>query len=131
MLTTAYSSDHAVCRRRLRAKPRDSHSMMVYIFPSVRRAMADVTWRMKGQYIKNCNCIATCPCDTIGFPHPGKGCEGMAGMYIPEGNFGNVKLDGLSWVVAYAWAGAVHEGKGAIQPFIDKKTTEEKRDDPF
>lgn len=28
------------------------------------------SWRMKGQYIKNCNCIATCPCDTVGVPYP-------------------------------------------------------------
>jgi hypothetical protein len=68
--------------------------------------MTDVTWRMKGQYIKNCNCIATCPCDTVGFPYPEKGCMGMAGMFIAQGNFGEVKLDGLSWVVVYPWPGA-------------------------
>jgi hypothetical protein len=89
--------------------------------------MADVTWRMKGQYIKNCNCIATCPCDTVGFPYPEKGCEGMAGMYIREGNFGNVKLDGLSWVVTYSWPGALHEGNGSVQPFVDQKASEEQR----
>jgi hypothetical protein len=33
--------------------------------------MGDVTWRVKGQYIKNCNCIATCPCDTRGPTHNG------------------------------------------------------------
>jgi len=89
--------------------------------------MPEVTWRMKGEYMKNCNCIATCPCDTIGFPHPQKGCEGMAGMHISEGNFGNVKLDGISWVVTYAWPGALHQGNGAIQPFIDQKATDEQR----
>lgn len=89
--------------------------------------MADVTWRMKGQYIKNCNCIATCPCDTMGFPYPEKGCAGMAGMYIQEGNFGNVKLDGLSWVVTYSWPGALHEGNGSVQPFVDKKASDEQR----
>jgi hypothetical protein len=89
--------------------------------------MAEVQWRLKGQYIKNCNCIATCPCDTTGFPYPEKGCEGMAGMYIAQGNFGDVKLDGLSWAVAYSWPGALHEGNGTIQPYIDKKATEAQR----
>jgi hypothetical protein len=89
--------------------------------------MADTTWRMKGQYIKNCNCIATCPCDTIGFPHPEKGCNGMAGMHIIQGNFGDVTLDGLSWTVIYSWPGALHEGNGSVQPFIDKKASEEQR----
>jgi len=89
--------------------------------------MADVTWRMKGQYIKNCNCIATCPCDTTGFPYPEKGCQGMAGMHIVQGNFGDIQLDGLNWAVAYSWPGALHEGNGTLQPFIDQKASEEQR----
>ena len=89
--------------------------------------MADVAWRMKGQYIKNCNCIASCPCDTTGFPYPDKGCEGMAGMHITQGNFGDVQLDGLSWVVVYAWPGALHEGNGSVQPFIAQQASEEQR----
>ncbi|MFQ5899303.1 MAG: DUF1326 domain-containing protein [Candidatus Methylomirabilia bacterium] len=89
--------------------------------------MASVEWRMKGQYLKNCNCIATCPCDTVGVPYPHKGCEGMAGMHIVEGNFGNVRLDGLTWIATYHWPGALHEGNGSLQPFIDQKATEEQR----
>ncbi len=41
--------------------------------------MAQLEWSMRGRYLKNCNCIASCPCDTVGIPYPGKGCEGMAG----------------------------------------------------
>jgi hypothetical protein len=89
--------------------------------------MAVVKWKMRGQYMKNCNCVATCPCDTIGFPYPEKGCEGMAGMHIIEGNFGKIKLDGLNWVVMYAWPGALHEGNGTVQGFIDKRASEEQR----
>src|SRR5262245_14326326 len=90
-------------------------------------AMAATKWRMRGQYMKNCNCIAACPCDTTGFPYPEKGCQGMAGMHIIEGNFGDVPLDGLNWAVAYSWPGALHEGNGSLQPFIDQKATEEQR----
>ena len=89
--------------------------------------MSKVSWRMKGQYIKNCNCLATCPCDTIGFPAPNKGCEGMAGMQIQQGNYGDVKLDGLIWLVTYHWPGALHEGNGSAQPFIDQKASEAQR----
>ena len=84
-------------------------------------------WRMKGQYIKNCNCIATCPCDTIGVPYPGPGCEGVAGMHIAEGNFDGIKLDGLNWAVTYSWPGALHEGNGTAQPFVDERANEEQR----
>lgn len=85
-------------------------------------------WRMKGHYIKNCNCLATCPCDTMGVPYPNKNCEGMAGMHIVEGNFGNVNLGGLTWAVVYHWPGPLHEGGGTVQPLIDAKATKEQRD---
>ena len=89
--------------------------------------MALVKWLMRGQYMKNCNCIATCPCDTTGFPYPNKGCEGMAGMHIIEGNFGEVKLNGLNWAVVYSWPGALHDGNGSVQPYIDQKANEQQR----
>lgn len=89
--------------------------------------MAKVSWRMKGQYLKNCNCIATCPCDTVGVPYPGPGCEGLNGMHIVRGNFGKVKLDGLNWAVMYRWPGALHDGNGTVQPFIDQRATQEQR----
>lgn len=89
--------------------------------------MPKTEWRMKGHYVKNCNCIASCPCDTAGVPYPGPGCEGMAGMHIVEGRFGSVKLDGLNWVAIYRWPGALHEGNGTLQPLVDEKATEEQR----
>ncbi|HXG36453.1 MAG TPA: DUF1326 domain-containing protein [Dehalococcoidia bacterium] len=84
-------------------------------------------WRMKGQYVKNCNCIASCPCDTIGIPYPGPGCEGMAGMHIVEGNFDGVRLDGLNWGATYQWPGPLHEGNGTLEAFIDERANEEQR----
>jgi len=88
--------------------------------------MSKVEWKMKGHYIKNCNCTASCPCDTTGFPSQ-KGCEGMAGMEITEGNFGDVRLDGLKWIALYDWPGALHEGSGVLQPLVDERATAEQR----
>ena len=87
--------------------------------------MAD--WIMKGQYLKNCNCLATCPCDTTGFPAPHKFCEGMAGMNIQEGHFDGVDLSGLKWVASYHWPGALHEGNGTLEAFVDESATEAQR----
>jgi hypothetical protein len=89
--------------------------------------MSQVEWKMKGHYLKNCNCIASCPCDTAGVPAPYKGCEGMGGMEIVEGHFGNVPLNGLKWVAIYHWPGALHEGNGTLQPLIDERATPEQR----
>src|SRR5438128_5942502 len=51
----------------------------------------------------------------------------MPGMHIFEGKFGKIKLDGLNWVVTYAWPGALHEGNGTVQGFIDRRANEEQR----
>ena len=87
--------------------------------------MAD--WKMKGQYLKNCNCLASCPCDTIGVPAPHKFCEGVVGMNIQEGYFDNVDLSGLKWAANVHWPGALHEGNGTIEVFVDESATEGQR----
>ena len=89
--------------------------------------MANVEWKMKGNYLKNCNCNPSCSCDTTGIPSPQEGCEGMAGMEITEGYFGGVRLDGLRWVALYDWPGALHEGKGVLHPILDERATADQR----
>src|SRR5579864_5397859 len=83
-------------------------------------------WRMKGQYLKNCNCAPGCPCDFWAAPTHHK-CEGMCAMRIQEGHFGSVSLDGLAWAAAYHWPGPLHEGNGTLQPYVDKRATPQQR----
>jgi len=51
----------------------------------------------------------------------------MVGMRITEGNFGDVRLDGLAWAATFHWPGALHEGNGTMQPLIDERATPEQR----
>lgn len=87
-----------------------------------------MSWKMKGEYVKNCNCTATCTCDTIGFPSPHKGCEGMLAMRITDGHRNDVDLTGVKWAVSYWWPGALHEGNGTAEIFVDQSANEEQRD---
>jgi hypothetical protein len=48
-------------------------------------------------------------------------------MRIEEGHYGGVDLSGLCWVVTFKWPGAVHEGNGEFQCFIESRATEEQR----
>src|SRR5207237_1234757 len=97
--------------------------------PEARTGRSDVAkWRMKGQYIKNCSCLASCPCDTIGVPAPHKFCEGVVAMNVKEGNFDGVKLDGVKWAATVHWPGALHEGNGTLEAFIDEGTSAQQRD---
>jgi hypothetical protein len=84
--------------------------------------MAD--WRMTGTYFKSCNCDPGCPCDFMSAPTHHK-CEGVLGMKVDEGHFGEVSLDGVKWAIAYHWPGPLHEGNGTVKPYFDPATTEE------
>lgn len=84
-------------------------------------------WKLKGQYLKNCNCLSFCPCDTNGDPAPHKFCEGIIGWHIQEGSFEQTDLSGLSILVAFHFPGPLYEGNGTVEPYIDERASEEQR----
>lgn len=45
-------------------------------------------WRMRGPYLKDCHCIAFCPCHADSDPEQHNSCQAIIGMRIQEGNFG-------------------------------------------
>jgi hypothetical protein len=81
-------------------------------------------WYMEGPWIKNCNCDPGCPCDFNANPTHGN-CQGIVAMKIEKGHFGDVDLSGLAWGGVASWPGALHEGNGELQPFIDSSASEE------
>jgi hypothetical protein len=82
---------------------------------------------MKGQYLKNCNCLPSCPCDTLGFPAPNDNCEGVIAMNVQEGSFDGTDLTGTKWAVIVWWPGALHEGNGTVEVFIDESASDDQR----
>lgn len=87
--------------------------------------MAD-TWAIEGAWFKNCNCDPGCPCDFNQAPTHGQ-CEGVIGMRIDKGHFGDVSLDGVKWAGAAYWPGRIDEGNGDIVPIVDEAASEEQR----
>lgn len=88
--------------------------------------MPGTPWRLKGRWIKNCNCNYGCPCDFNAPPTHGE-CTGMAAMEVAEGHYGDVDLSGLRFAVTYYWPGPLHEGGGTMQAFVDERANEEQR----
>lgn len=84
------------------------------------------TWSIKGAWFKNCNCDPGCPCDFNQAPTTGQ-CEGIIGMRIDEGHFGDVSLDGLKFAGAAWWPGRLDEGNGHILPIVDESADEAQR----
>ena len=87
-------------------------------------------WYIEGLYMKNCNCDPGCPCDFNQRPTQGF-CEGMIGMHITKGHFGEVDLGGVTFAGVVHWPGPIHEGKGEMQPMVDEKASEEQRNALF
>lgn len=81
-------------------------------------------WHIEGEWFKNCNCDPGCPCDFNQRPTHGF-CAGMVAMRIVRGHFGDVDMGGVKWGAVVRWPGALHEGNGEVQPFIDASASPE------
>jgi hypothetical protein len=84
-------------------------------------------WEIQGRELINCNCEYGCPCQFNALPDKGH-CEAVGCFSIEKGHYGEIPLDGLAFAMALKWPGAIHEGKGKCQPYVDARATEEQRD---
>jgi len=83
-------------------------------------------WSIEGEELINCNCNFGCPCQFGVMPTDGV-CEAAMVLVIKKGHYGDVKLDGLRAAGVYKWPGAIHEGNGEMQLFIDVKADDKQR----
>ena len=84
------------------------------------------TWHYTAEMINACNCDWGCPCNFNAKPTNGY-CEGAYGIHITSGACGDIPLDGLKLAWSSRWPGAVHEGRGVAQLFIDETASLEQR----
>lgn len=68
-----------------------------------------------------------CPCQFNALPTKGY-CEAVVALEIEAGHYGDVKLDGLRMGGIYQWPGAVHDGHGKCQPFVDVRADQKQRE---
>ncbi len=92
--------------------------------------MAYVDWSIKGPEISGCNCDWGCPCQFNALPTHGD-CRATMAMRIDEGHFGDVSLSGIVWAGTFAWPGAIHDGGGEAQVFVDDRASPEQLDGLF
>jgi hypothetical protein len=89
--------------------------------------MTYVDWSIRGPKLGACSCSYGCPCEFNARPTHGM-CEGLEAHRIDEGWFGDTRLDGLVVGARYRWPGAVHEGGGIVQGFIDARASPAQRE---
>jgi hypothetical protein len=81
---------------------------------------------MSAEEVVTCNCAWGCPCQFNALPTHGR-CEALAVIRIRDGNYGDTKLNGVTFAAAYWWPGPIHEGNGIVQLAIDEKATPAQR----
>jgi hypothetical protein len=89
--------------------------------------MATVEWRVRADEFGNCNCAYGCPCQFNALPTHGT-CEAAVGYKIHDGNFGDVRLDGLTAALFVQFPGAIHEGNGTMQLVVDERADARQRE---
>ena len=89
--------------------------------------MAMIKRRLKGKWLKNCNCAPGCPCDFWAPPTHHK-CEGMLGMQVDDGFYGKTSMRGVTFLAQYHWPGPLHEGNGTVLPILDERSSPAQRE---
>lgn len=78
-------------------------------------------WRIEGTYMETCSCDFLCPCPTSAFgARPTKGdCTFALAYKIDRGNYGDVKLDGRSFVIVGYTPSVMGEGNWSVGLIVD------------
>ena len=84
-------------------------------------------WMIRGSEFSNCNCAFGCPCQ-FNSPTTNGFCEAIGSAMIEEGNFNDISLDGLCFVMLLKWPGEVADGNGQQQLIIDERANPEQRE---
>jgi hypothetical protein len=86
-----------------------------------------IKWRIKIEHLMACNCNWGCPCSFNSPPTFGT-CEAALAYRVVQGQYGDVALDGLKWVLAAIWPGPLHEGNGRGVVYLDARATGARRE---
>jgi hypothetical protein len=92
--------------------------------------MTTPAWNISGQYAETCSCDFVCPC-ILGrmAVRPSKGwCTFAMAMQIERGSFGDVPLNGLTFIVLGMTPEEMGKGNWSVGLVIDERATAAQRD---
>lgn len=87
-------------------------------------------WSISGQYCETCSCEFVCPCilGQMAVP-PSKGsCTFAMTMQIERGSYGNVPLDGVTFIVLGYTPEEMGKGNWSVGLVVDERASAEQRD---
>jgi hypothetical protein len=77
--------------------------------------------QLNGTVLVACNCDWGCPCNFNARPSRGH-CEGGWIWMIERGEVNGISLDGLGVALFADWPGAIHEGGGRADSYLDERS---------
>jgi hypothetical protein len=92
--------------------------------------MTTPAWHISGQYVETCSCDFVCPC-ILGqmAVRPSKGsCTFAMAMQVERGSFGDVPLNGLTFIVLGMTPEEMGKGNWSVGLVIDDRATAAQRD---
>lgn len=93
--------------------------------------MAGTAWEVKGEYFETCSCDYLCPCvpgNLAGKQTKGH-CDFAFVFRIDEGRYGNLKLNGLNFVVVgHAPGPTMSDGNIGVGLILDERASPEQRE---
>src|SRR6266511_1953683 len=92
--------------------------------------MANVQWRISGEYCEACSCDSVCPCPTSGLAaRPSKGhCDAGLVFRVDRGQYGSTTLDGLSFAVLLHTPGPMIQGNWTVGLILDERASAAQRE---
>jgi hypothetical protein len=87
------------------------------------------SWSLSGDWFDACKCAIPCPC-TFAQPPTEGDCDGVLVWHVNEGNFGDVKLGGLSVAAVGHFVGNIWDEatKADMGLFVDSSADESQRE---
>ncbi|GAA1172208.1 hypothetical protein F4556_006466 [Kitasatospora gansuensis] len=89
----------------------------------------DTRWHLAGDWFDTCKCAIPCPC-TFAQPPTFGDCDGILAWRIREGNYGDVRLDGLNVLMLGSFTGTLWAGEHSdayAAAFFDERADEQQR----
>lgn len=92
--------------------------------------MANPKWQITGQYLEACSCDSVCPCPTSGLAaRPTKGsCDAGLVFQVERGQYGDTRLDGLSFAVLLHTPGPMIQGNWTVGVVVDERGSAQQRE---
>lgn len=92
--------------------------------------MANIEWKISGDYFEACSCDSVCPCPTSGMAaRPTQGyCDAGLVFHVERGTYGTTTLDGLNFAVLLHTPGPMIAGNWTVGVVVDEKATTPQRE---